>query len=152
MFETERLLISTQLLADADSPEQFYVGLQDVLANIVGAEHFALFERDDAGCWPVTAHCGVDEDAISECISSKAFAMAMHSRDVTARSASVTQGPELFVPMLAGKAVAALLVVFEWLPQKRADASRASATVLQMLNIHGGTLLRNVAHASRRER
>jgi len=153
MFNTDQLLISAESLSQCKSREEFYLALQDVLANVVGAEHFALYERDEiTAAWVPTVHCGVGHEQRLDCVKDRSFVTAIQMRDlVSVHSAKNPQAPVMFVPMLAGAEIEAVIVIFEWLPQKRSEGDRDCANVLEMLKVHGGAMLRNLALAGKKE-
>jgi hypothetical protein len=147
MFHNDQLLVSTERLSQSASPNDFYVALQDVLANVVGAEHFGLFERDlQTEGWRATAHCGATSEALRECVNSEDFLAALRTRDMVSASARESHASRMLnIPMLDGLEVVAMLVIFEWLPQQTSTAERDAKNVIEMLKVHGGTILRSAS-------
>lgn len=144
MFNADRLLLSTQRLAEASGRDDFFTALQDVLANVVGTEGFALFEATpDATDWSVAAHCGASDESMANARQSGAFATALRTGEVIGSEVPVgSHSPVLVIPMLAGNCTVAVLVIFEWLPQNRFRSMHESEQVIHMLHVHGGTILR----------
>jgi hypothetical protein len=147
MFHNDQLLVSTERLSQSASQSDFYVALQDVLANVVGAEHFGLFERDlQTQGWRATAHCGATSEALRECVNSEAFFAAFRTRDMVSANACESHASRMLnIPMLDGLEVVAILVIFEWLPQQTTTAERDAENVIEMLKVHGGTILRSAS-------
>lgn len=147
MFQNDKVLVSAERLSQSASHEQFCVALQDVLANVVGAEHFALFELDSrTQAWHATAHCGATTEALRDCVQSDAFLSAFRTRHmVSAEASGAHASRRLNIPMLDGLEVVAVLVIFEWLAQQTCTAERDAENVIEMLKLHGGAILRNAA-------
>ena len=134
-----RLHVALTRLVESADREAALEALKDVVINIVGSEDFAVYESGAVVATmgeTAARHARFDGELplVRDAIASGRPRLAAIERE------SRQAGPVACVPLMLGREVKALLVVFQLLPHKPALGTR-DLDVLELLRAHAATAL-----------
>jgi cell division septum initiation protein DivIVA len=114
--------------------------LDQIMVNLIGAEKFAIFKID--GGHQALMHCvGLAAEEALECVAGSALvAQTIQSGDTWA-APSEDDDVRACVPILSERRIAAVIVIFDLLPQKRRFVP-SDFDVFELITSQAGAVLR----------
>jgi hypothetical protein len=132
--EVDVLIIAAGRLREVNSRRDLFCAVQEIIANLLGSEHFAVFEKI-AGKMQRTAFSG-DKDRIPR-------TMNVIAQDIASRGEMLEfdMQPRISTPLVFGHAIVGLLVIYDLLPQKHTMSAVDSALLGLLQRFAGAGLV-----------
>lgn len=141
--------VAAEQLYDVAGRDQAVAALEDLLLNMVGAQAFALLERDGAGRLLPTHGAGMDWQGVAAVVPGEGplGQAAVENRILLAEGeAGTPAAPLAFVPLAVDGEPAGALSLHALLPQKR-GLTAFDHELFRILQRHAGPALRSRARS-----
>jgi hypothetical protein len=151
--ELAQRCVALERIHGAATREETLAALQEIVVNVIGSEHLAIFERRGGGL-ELAQSFGVDPEPLRRVPLGKGAvgaAAATGRLYVAARAAAPEPGDEevtAAIPLLHGEDVAGVIAIYRLLDHKP-GVTEADQALFALLSAHGGVALWLRARAGR---